>query len=266
MSTALAYAKVNLALVVGPLREDGKHEVVTVMHRVSLADAIELVAAPSLEIEGFAGDTLVRAALEALAQAIGVKPGWRVRIEKEIPVAAGLGGGSSDAASALRLANETLVAPLDDPELTRLAAGLGADVPFFLAAGPQAATGDGATLAPLDLPQEWSVLLVLPQGEAKSSTRAVYEEFDRRDGPAGFDERRAALVEAIAARDVRAFPPNDLASSPLSDELRSLGAFRADVTGSGPAVYALFESHEVAEAAEQAIRPRGRTWITRPAW
>src|SRR5262249_28556230 len=97
----LAPAKLNLALIVGPQREDGKHEVVTVMAPLELADRIELVHAEGLGVEGFAGDTLVRDALVRLASAARVEPRWRVTIEKRIPVAAGLGGGSSDAAAAL---------------------------------------------------------------------------------------------------------------------------------------------------------------------
>jgi len=108
VSRAPAPAKVNLALVVGPLRDDGKHEVVTVLQRIDVVDRIELGAAPQLRVDGFADDTLVRAGLVELAQSAGVEPRWHVRIEKRIPVAAGLGGGSSDAATALRLANETL--------------------------------------------------------------------------------------------------------------------------------------------------------------
>jgi 4-diphosphocytidyl-2C-methyl-D-erythritol kinase len=86
----------------------------------------------------------------------------------------------------------------------------------------------------------------------------------------GFEERAARLQEVLAAarrpRDLAALPPNDLATSPHSDELRSLGAFRADVTGAGPAVYALFHRRADATGAERAFRRRGRLWVTVPAW
>ena len=266
MNSAAAPAKLNLTLVVGPRRPDGKHEVATVLQRLALADTIDLEPAAALGVDGFAEDTLVRGALEALAERAGVQPHWHARITKEIPVAAGLGGGSSDAASALRLANATLERPLPAGELARLAATLGADVPFFLADGPQLGTGDGSTLEPLALPQEYVVLLVLPDGERKSSTQDVYENFDRRDGARGFAERRARLAAALSPPELRAFPPNDLVSSPIAGELRSLGASRADVTGAGPAVYGLFADREAAGAAEAEIRSRGRTWITTPEW
>lgn len=267
---APATAKINLALVVGPLRPDHKHEVATVLQRVELADLVAVTASDRLEVTGFAEDTLVRRALEGLAAAAGVEPRFAARIEKRIPVAAGLGGGSSDAATALRLANELLSQPLAADEVRRLAAGLGADCPFFLASGPQLGTGDGSELAPLELPQDYTVLLVLPEGARKESTADVYRRFDERGGELGFEERRAALEGALAtvgsAADLAALPPNDLASSPLAAELLSLGAFRADVSGAGPAVFGLFLDHRQAKAARRALRGRGRTWLTVPAW
>src|SRR5215831_5235692 len=125
-----ANAKINLALVVGPVRQDGKHEVVTVYQRLELADEVTLEAADRLAVDGFDGDTLVRDALTAIAAAGDIEPRWRARIDKRIPVAAGLGGGSSDAAAALRLGNERLPEPLDERQLHEVAAALGADVPF----------------------------------------------------------------------------------------------------------------------------------------
>jgi 4-diphosphocytidyl-2-C-methyl-D-erythritol kinase len=269
MKTAAA-AKINLALVVGPRHGDGKHEVVTVLQRVDLADRVALDPAPQLSVTGFAEDTLVERALRTLAEAVGVEPRWAARIEKRIPVGAGLGGGSSDAAAALRLANDTLEHPLPIESLAALASGLGADVPFFLKSGPQLGQGDGSELSVVDLPQDYWVVLCHPEGEVKQSTAAVYQAFDARGGEQGFDDRRAELLEALRRvrrpRDFAALPPNDLGSSPVADELRQLGAFRADVTGAGPVVYGLFSSERDARAAERALRARGRTWICVPAW
>ena len=267
---APAAAKINLALVVGPPRDDGKHEVLTVLQRVDLVDRIELEESAELGVEGFPGDTLVTAALRELADAAGVEPGWRVRIEKKIPVAAGLGGGSSDAAAALRLANETLPEPLAADELHRIAAGLGSDVPFFLVDGPQLGTGDGSELEPVDIPQDFWVVVLLPNGAVKTSTADVYAAFDARKDVAGFAERRQALLDGLAAverpRDLATLPTNDLASSPLAEEMRSAGAFRADVSGAGPAVYGLFHHRPDADAAKRALARLGRTWIAAPAW
>ena len=266
-----APAKINLALVVGPVRPDGKHEVATVLQRVDLSDRVQLEPSEDrLVVGGYPDDTLVRRALQALSEQAGIEPRWRATITKRIPVAAGLAGGSSDAVAALRLANETLAEPLAEDRLHALAARLGADVPFFLRPGPQLGSGDGSELAPLELPQDFFVLLVLPHDAEKPSTAAVYEQFDLRGGEEGFEDRRAALVEALEQvrrpRDLATLPPNDLAGSPLADELRELGAFRADVSGAGPTVYGLFHHRAQAVAARRRLRARGRTWLTVPAW
>ena len=267
MTSADAPAKINLALVVGAEGPDGLHEVATILQRVDLADTVSLEPAGRLAVEGFAGDMIVRRALEALAAAAGVEPRWRARIEKRVPVAAGLGGGSSDAATALRLANATLPEPLLPDDLHALARTLGADVPFFLEPGPKLGTGDGSTLEPLTLPQGYAVVLLLPEGAVKESTAAVYARFD---GGSGFDDRRARVLgvaaAATTAADLAGLPPNDLASSPLTTELRAAGAFRADVSGAGPTLYGLFHDRDSAETAAGGLRRLGRVWVAEPAW
>jgi 4-diphosphocytidyl-2-C-methyl-D-erythritol kinase len=266
-----AHAKINLALVVGPLRDDGKHEVVTIYQPVELADDIELEQTDgALTVDGFPEDTLVRTALETLAAAAQVEPRWSVRLQKRIPVAAGLGGGSSDAAAALKLANATLSAPLPNEELHRIAATVGADVPFFLRDGPQLGSGDGTTLEPIALPQDYWIVLTLAHDAQKESSAAVYTAFDARNGAQGWEERRAALRTAMLnvrrPSDLAALPPNDLASSPLTHDLRDLGAFHADVSGAGPTAYGLFEHRNAAERAQRSLEGRARTWLTAPAW
>jgi len=266
VSRAPAPAKINLALVVGPRRDDGLHELVTVYQRVALSDRLVVERAPALRVDGFADDTLVRRALELAADGSA----FSARITKRIPVAAGLGGGSSDAATALRLANALRETPLADGELHDAARALGADVPYFLRDGPQLGTGDGTELAPLELPQDYWVVLVLPKAAAKASTADVYAAFDARNGADGYDERSAQLLAALEGvrrpRDLAALPPNDLASSPLTAELLALGAFRADVSGAGPAVYGLFLHAARARAAQRQLASVGRTWLTAPAW
>jgi 4-diphosphocytidyl-2-C-methyl-D-erythritol kinase len=268
MTRAPAAAKINLSLVVGPTRADGKHEVATVYQRVALSDRIAIERSPDLRVEGFDGDTLVRRALESMSDGNGAS--FAARIQKRIPVAAGLGGGSSDAATALRLANALRTEPYPDDRLRAFARELGADVPFFLEEGPQLGTGDGSDLETVELPQDYWILLVLPRKVAKQSTEHVYADFDARGGERGYEQRRAALLAALAAvkrpRDLAALPLNDLASSPLARELVALGAFRADVTGAGPTVYALFLHGREARGAQKRISPEGRTWLTAPAW
>jgi 4-diphosphocytidyl-2-C-methyl-D-erythritol kinase len=239
---------------------------VSVYQRIALSDRLAVERAPQVRVEGFDDDTLVRRALEAIADGSG----FRAHITKRIPVAAGLGGGSSDAATALRLANALRDEPLPDEELYVAARELGADIPFFLVDGPQLGTGDGTELSPLDLPQDYWVVVVLQRGARKSSTGDVFAAFDARDGDQGYEERRDELLAALESvcrpRDLAALPANDLASSPLADGLRALGAFRADVTGAGPAVYGLFLHGEHARAAQSRMSAEGRTWLTAPAW
>ena len=261
--TAPVAAKINLALVVGEPQEDGRHEVVTVLQRIDICDRIELEPAATLEVEGFNEDTLVRSALTAVARTAGSSPAWRVRLRKRIPVAAGLGGGSADAAAALVLANETLPEPLGETALHELATTLGADVPFFLAPGPKLAQGGGAPLAA----RAPAGLLGSRRAAAPCTQRGNgggVQPLRRDRRPRGSRSARPRL-DALAAcrrpRDFAAFPPNDLAAAtdgtaPLVAELRERGAFRADVSGSGPAVYGLFHRREHAAATAANAPPR----------
>ena len=269
-----AAAKINLALVVGPIRQDGMHEIVTVMQRIDLCDSVEVGPAKALAVDGFRKDTLVRTALERLASAAGVEPHWRAKIRKRIPLAAGLGGGSADAAAALALANPLLEEPLPAERLADVAAGIGADVPFFLEPGPKLAKGAGERLTALELPQDFWVVLALPRRGSKTSTADVYARFDATAVADDFEERRARLAEALAAirrpRDFAAFPGNDLAEAAgrprLVDDLLDGGAFRADVSGAGPAVYGLFNHLADAKRAARGLRISARTWVVAPVW
>jgi 4-diphosphocytidyl-2-C-methyl-D-erythritol kinase len=269
MLSGVATAKINLALVVGSRRPDGNHEVVTVAEKVTLGDVVTVAHSDETRVDGFPEDTIARAAIDALCRAAGVTTALRVVIEKAIPVSSGLGGGSSDAAAVLRLGNRVLGSPLSHDRLHEVAATLGADVPLFLHAGPVIATGDGTTVAPVELPRGYHVVLWFPAGAAKVSTAAVYRDFDARGGEAGFEERRRSLLAALAAArvptDLACFPLNDLQSSHQAANLIELGAFRADVSGAGPTVYGLFERADDADHAARVLAEGGRTWRAAPA-
>jgi 4-diphosphocytidyl-2-C-methyl-D-erythritol kinase len=243
-----------------------------VLQRIDLYDDVEVVRSERDGIDVSMSDdgahppvveNIVSRALGDLSRAAGIAPRWKATIGKRIPIAAGLGGGSSDAATALRIANETLDEPLSDTELHAIAASLGSDVPFFLTLGTQLGTGDGSTLERIELPRDYAVLLLVPQGAVKESTAAVYARFDRE---ARYEQRRKYLLEALKAGDLGSLPPNDLASSPLAARVTELGAFRADVSGAGPAVYGLFADAQQAERAAGSLRGRGRTLVVAPAW
>jgi len=120
------------------------------------------------------------------------------------------------------------------------------------------------------VPQGYTVLLLLPYGAAKESTAAIYRAFDERQGALGFEERRGELLEAVSrierAVDLARLPRNDLAASTLRARVEELGAFRADVTGAGPAVYGLFlDERQAAEAADE-LSLLGRTILTTACW
>ena len=268
MSAAPARAKINLALVVGPSRADGRHEVITILQRVSLEDDVELEPADRLEVVGYEDDTLVATALERLAAAANVRPAWRIRIEKRIPVAAGLGGGSSDAATALSLGNAALAKPLAPAALHEVAAATGSDVPFFIDEGAALASGDGAKVRRIALPTEYWVVLLLPTDEVKGSTRDVYARFDERHGAVGFEERRerllAVLEQVHEPSDLALLPTNDLASSRHAIALLERGAFRVDVSGAGPTLYGLFDDLDTAARARDELTEIGTTWLVRP--
>jgi 4-diphosphocytidyl-2-C-methyl-D-erythritol kinase len=267
-----AFAKVNLALVVGPARADGLHELTSVVQRVDLADELELAPADAPRVDGFPEDTLVLAALHAFAAETGRS--FAATLTKRIPVAAGLGGGSADAGAVLAAANLEIDRPLPTARLVALAAEVGADVPFFVEPGPKLVEGAGERLTPLDLPQGFWLVLALPHEVEKASTGDVFARFDARDGAGGYPERRDTLLAALARcrepRHLALFPPNDLADDPgpheVAEALREAGALRADSSGAGPAVYGVFERREQAELAALAVEASARVWALRPVW
>ena len=265
---ASAPAKLNLALVVGPLRLDGKHEVATVIERLSLADTVAVRRASATRVTGFDDDTLVRAALEAVGRAAGGDSFFEARIEKRIPVAAGLGGGSSDAATALALANVLL----DDRACARrprgLGAALGADVPFFLYDGPQLGTGDGTTLGHVALPRDYSVSWRCPtepsRGRRRTSTRPSTGAGARSASTNAAPRCSLPSSGVTVWRTSRACPRTTSRPRRSPPGLRALGAVRADVTGAGPMVYGLFADARDASRAASALADRAETWSTKP--
>ena len=198
------------------------------LQAIDLYDDIVLEPADALAVEGFAEDTLVRAALEALAEAAGVPARWRVRIEKRIPVAAGLGGGSSDAAAALLLANASLAEPLADRRAPRARRLLGADVPFFLSAGPQLGTGDGSDLRRSTCRRTTPSCSCCPNGCAQGVDRGglrALRRARRRRGLRGAARSRSSVRStAVSARR-----PGDAPA-----ERPRIVAPRGDLAGSAP--------------------------------
>ncbi|MGA9875695.1 MAG: hypothetical protein WBQ21_07795 [Solirubrobacteraceae bacterium] len=270
---ARAPAKINLGLFVGPVRPDGRHELASVMQSISLADELTLQAAPGgaegdeVVCEGVEGENLADRALGLFREATGWDVGpLRLEIDKHVPVAAGLGGGSGDAAAALRLARAASGLG-DDDLLQALAAELGADVPAQVTPGRWLASGAGELLERLPDPVSPVGVLVLAQATGLS-TAAVYAEADRL-GPAPdtFDlgERLQALRRELelgaALPNGKDLLHNDLqvAAIALCPEIeRSLtqagdaGAEVVFVSGSGPTVVGLFARANGLVRAERA--------------
>jgi 4-diphosphocytidyl-2-C-methyl-D-erythritol kinase len=251
-----APAKVNLLLHVGPRREDGLHELCSLFATIDLADSVTVERADSDEVvcAGVSGPNLALTALERFRAAAAPElPPLRVTIEKRIPVAAGLGGGSADAAAVLRAANELAGGPLDADGLRRLGAGIGADVPSQIEPRHALVTGAGEGVEPVDLPP--MTLLLLPDDDGLS-TADVYREADR------LGTTRATLdpdaVRALAASPVLELAgrlENDLEPAAMSlrpdlagriEGLLEAGALVARVTGSGPTVFGVFRQGEAA--------------------
>jgi 4-diphosphocytidyl-2-C-methyl-D-erythritol kinase len=250
----LAPAKINLSLHLGPLRPDGRHELVSVMQSISLADRLELEDAELEEVTcaGVDGPNLAAAALAAFRAATGWDgPPQRLRIDKRIPVAAGMGGGSADAAGALRLlARRSKIS--DERLLLELAAGLGADVPGQLRPGRVLARGAGEQIERLPDPPPFGVL-ILPAAHGLS-TAAVYREADRL----GLPRTAQTLARVDPKASVNDLTPAALSLDPtIADRLAQARAAGAAVTllcGSGPTVIGLYDSPAAAARAAAALR------------
>lgn len=259
-----AYAKVNLTLAVGEKRPDGYHEVVSVMQRVSLCDTLTAEqtregitltcsdpALPSGE------ENLAHRAASLFFRETGIAGGAALTLEKRIPSQAGLGGGSSDAASAL-LALRKLYAPaLPDTELETMAAALGSDVPFFIRGGTQLATGRGEVLSPLPpLTDGWFVIV---KPTESFSTPAMYRRLDNLP-PAcipplpPLQGGLPALASGLFNRFEAAIPAGS-AVWDIKARLAAYGALASLLSGSGSAVFGLFDTETAARAAVEALRP-----------
>jgi 4-diphosphocytidyl-2-C-methyl-D-erythritol kinase len=268
-----APAKLNLCLYVGPVRDDGLHELCSLFSPLSLADRLVVTPAERDEvvIDGIEGPDLTARALEALRES-----GWehgpiRIEVEKVIPVAAGLGGGSADAAAVLRLARDEVAAD----RLAAIARRLGADVSSQLEPSFSLVGGAGERVEPLPAPHPFAAVLI-PDPEGLS-TPAVYAEADRLGTTRSDDRLVEARLGLIGAAGPGAHPleyaellVNDLAPAALSLRpsiggalglLAEVGAPIAIVTGSGPTAVGLFEGRDEAVAAATELRADGHEAI-----
>jgi 4-diphosphocytidyl-2-C-methyl-D-erythritol kinase len=273
-------AKINLQLAVGPLRPDGYHGLVTVFHAIGLFDMVSVAAAEADSVavtgEGAGqvpadGDNLALRAVRALRAVVAAQagPGVAVTINKRIPVAAGLAGGSADAAAALVACNELWRAGLPVRELCEVAAGVGSDVAFAVLGGTAVGRGRGERLTPALMPAaryHW----VLAFADGALSTPEVYGTLDRlraADGGAAEPELSTELMAALRAGDLERLGrslSNDLQAPAISlfpalrktlDVGRESGALGALVSGSGPTC--LFLARDARHATDLAVALSG---------
>ena len=272
-----AYAKINLALEVLGRRDDGYHEVSTVLHAVGLADHLTFEESEGLSLEcddpAIEGEeNLVLRAARLLQQAAGSGRGASITLRKGIPIAAGLGGGSSDAAVTLLALSRLWGIGLSRERLMELGATLGSDVPFFVQGSECAlATGRGERVAPLPAAQGWWVVVLRPEvATPPNKTAMLYSMLSEDDFSDG--SRMATVVEELKAGRLaigelhNAFERVAGVAFPGLDEFRRVfmreGAPFAALAGSGPALYTLVDSVEQGRGILDALRREGHeAWM-----
>ena len=282
MITIDAHAKLNLTLEVLGRRDDGYHDVASIMQTLDLADTLTIQPADSLtltcsilELSGPAN--LALSAAELLRSESGVNQGANIHIEKRIPIAAGLGGGSSDAAATLVGLNRLWGLELSNDRLRRIGAKLGSDVPFLIEGGTATALGRGERVRHLPTPSLPWIVIAVPDANLPDKTAAMYRALT----PDNFT--RGALTFKLEARILHHggdVPPqllfntfDTVAREVIPDvdrcwnDMYAAGAREIHVSGSGPAIYAAVERREIATTI-QLVMERIKGWpslVTR-AW
>jgi len=268
-----AYAKLNLTLDVTSRRSNGYHDIDSVMQTISLHDLlwIERTDCRVFDLVGPAieGENLVLKTARELEGHVGRQLPFTIRLFKRIPMGAGLGGGSADAAAFLKAANLLYDLKLTPGELVEIATAVGQDVPFLLAGGTARATGLGSTIAALPaVPSSWRFLVVCPPIEI--STRAVY---DAVDGTAPSGGRTPALIAALTTGGEMGRSGNDLEPASRRLFLQFDEAFDRlhqvvpglTMSGTGAALFAQFSGRTDAEAALAEVRKLSYpAWVCRP--
>jgi len=271
---SLAFAKLNLTLEVLGRREDGYHEIKTVIQTIDLADRLEFFPSTDLQVEcsdkSLGGQAnLVWQAAQDLAKAGGVEARARVTIEKHIPTGMGLGGGSSDAACALVSLNQLWDLNLSLEDLAVIAAGIGSDVPFFLWGGTALAEGRGERVSSLPPLPPLPVILICPDIRLPNKTAAMYSKLTPASFSDGGVTRR--MIQILAGGQFvgnsiggliqnafdevawMAFP--DLL--PVRQKLGQLSPGRFHLSGAGPALFALPSSETDRQEVADALQPYG---------
>ncbi len=275
-----AYAKINYQLYVGARRDDGFHEIVTLMQTISLFDELTVTvrAGEGITLAVTGNDcvptdsrNLVWRAIELYMTQIGARGHVSVLLEKRIPMAGGLAGGSADAAAVLRALNRIYDHRLKTEELLELAARLGSDIPFCVIGGLALCTGRGEILTPLAPLSGKRHFVIINRGEGVSTAEA-YAMLDSREHLAGrpADERACIAclendLESVGGTMYNSFEPFVLPLCPLAKEARQLltdnGAVAAMMSGSGSTVYGIYADREAAIHACETL-PFSAIYVT----
>lgn len=267
-----AYAKINIGLDVLRRRADGYHEVKMIMQTVDIYDNLILEKKPEAGIElhvdnselPLDGNNLIYKAADLLFREKSITEGVKVTLTKRIPIAAGMAGGSADAAAALRGLNELFDMGYSTTQLQELGVRLGADIPYCVVGGTMLSEGIGEVLTPLPAPPER--FLVIAKPDINVSTGYVYGnlhadrleyhpdidgmiEAIKNGNMQGITERMGNVLETVTVREYPVIEE-------LKEALRMHGAENALMSGSGPTVFGIFESKEMAEHAAEAVRQR----------
>lgn len=263
MVTVRAYAKLNLSLRVHARREDGFHEIDSIVQTIALADLITVFLAGShLQVESpFPPDAdLVHRAAELILAEKKTTTGVRIVLEKKIPVGAGLGGGSSDAAAVLTVLNRLVPPLLPSNVVDHLASTLGADIPLFRRGGRLRMRGKGEEVAPLPPGPERAFLVLIPPFHC--ATTAVYRKYDTIH-PMGQDGDLQLGINDLEEPAIALYPT----LIPYQKAIAEVGGEYHGMTGSGAAFYAAFSHPDRAQAAKEQLGkefPEARVEVCAP--
>jgi 4-diphosphocytidyl-2-C-methyl-D-erythritol kinase len=269
MITKASPAKINLYLRVLRKREDGYHDILSLMQRINLCDELTftptdggiVILCPGTTLPQDEGNIVYRAA-SAFFSRIGRSPGIEIIIQKQIPIAAGLGGGSSNAATTLMTLNEMHGSPLTHEELMKIGRGIGADVPFFIFGKAAWASGIGDRL--MEAPPLPTYRLVLINPGFEISTKSVYQSLNLGLTKQGFNYSipRFSTEEALIQSLTNDLEKVTVKLHPVLDEIKALlianGARCALMSGSGPTVFGIFRDKESADSAVKNLEQERR--------
>lgn len=285
--TLQAYAKINLGLDVLRKRPDGYHEVKMIMQSISLADTLELKKLPEETIRLINGaeqdnpevpmdkTNLIYRAIDLIKQKYAISEGIEATLTKRIPVAAGMAGGSTDAAAALKGMNQLFALGLSEQELCELGVTLGADIPYCIMGGTALSEGIGERLTPLPpMPDCWILIAKPPisvstgfvYGNLKANELTVHPDIDgmieaiKHNDLHGITSRLENVLETVT---IPAHPEIAV----IKDKMLDYGAMQALMSGSGPTVFGIFAEEEQAAEAGTAIQKEGlsgQVYLTKP--